>query len=303
MRSILFTIATVFIISQCVMAAVGISKPTGMRDEFQTRGRDSYLHEIQVDLDDSVKIKQAREKYQKEILKADGFISSEKYKNAIGVLMPLLATPEELGICRAAQQRLNQIYEVLKKEIDSAVELAGQGKKQEAVAILKKIYSDYKDLPPGKNAATELESLGVKADEPVQKLPPAKEKNKVEPSVVDEKKAKIMLKDAQKLEAEGDLLKAYKQFNKLKKSYPKTLAGKSAVENLKRLAADKKMKKLLKDEKRTKQCKSWIGIAENLMRNGKHMDAKFYLERVLDDYPDSKYAKKARELLEEIEKK
>jgi TolA-binding protein len=51
-----------------------------------------------------------------------------------------------------------------------------------------------------------------------------------------------------------------------------------------------------------KDCKAWLALARNFMKAGLKDKAKSYLDQVIQKYPDTDYAKEAKELLAGMEK-
>ena len=187
------------------------------------------------------------------------------------------------------------------------MDLADSGQKPKAIAKLKKIYSKYKGLPPGKAAKDELEELGVntkKIKSSGKNNSPKKAKpDRVDDADIDEKEAQERLEKARKFEADGKLYEAYNRYKYLKMKYPHTEAGKKAVKDYKRLGADKKFKKELKTRLAKKKCASWLKLAEKFIEDEQYADAADFLDKIIDRFPGTKYAKQAKKRLKEIKDK
>lgn len=76
-----------------------------------------------------------------------------------------------------------------------------------------------------------------------------------------------------------------------------TPAGQAAGERAKTMRADPAFMKKLGPTPAEKDCKGWISMARNYIKAGMPDKARPYLERVIQKYPDTPYAKDAQEIL------
>lgn len=246
---------------------------------------------------EAVWFQQARKEYQKVLDKADKLIEEKKYKEAIDILIPLTKTPEGMGIGRAAQKRISTITNDARAELDEAREILKKGEKDEAIEKLKNIYSTYKGTPISEDAEKELIALGLTkanydSDSKEAKAEAAKQEK--------ETAAAEMLAEAKKTEADKKPLDALKQFRTVASKYPDTKAGAEAAGHAKRLESDKSVTGKLEDEKAERKCKSWLSMAKTFIASGENASALSYLKKIVDNYPDTKYADEAKKLIKEI---
>jgi TolA-binding protein len=69
------------------------------------------------------------------------------------------------------------------------------------------------------------------------------------------------------------------------------------------MRADPEVMKKVQNDAAEKDCKGWMSMAKNLVKAGLSEKARPYLEQVVQKYPDSDYAKEAKELLLKTGKK
>ena len=81
-----------------------------------------------------------------------------------------------------------------------------------------------------------------------------------------------------------------------------TKAGKAAAEKAKSMRADPELMKKMTQASADKDCKAWLALARNFMKAGLKDKAKSYLDQVIQKYPDTDYAKEAKELLASLAK-
>lgn len=62
------------------------------------------------------------------------------------------------------------------------------------------------------------------------------------------------------------------------------------------------MKKIQNDAAE-KDCKGWMSMARNFIKTGLPEKARPFLDQVIQKYPDTDYAKEARELIQKMGKK
>jgi TolA-binding protein len=63
------------------------------------------------------------------------------------------------------------------------------------------------------------------------------------------------------------------------------------------MRADPGLMKKMTQASADKDCKAWLALARNFMKAGLKDKAKSYLDQVIQKYPDTDYAKEAKELL------
>jgi thiol-disulfide isomerase/thioredoxin len=76
-----------------------------------------------------------------------------------------------------------------------------------------------------------------------------------------------------------------------------TKGGKAAADKAKSMRADPELMKKMTQASADKDCKGWLALARNFIKAGLKDKAKSYLDMVIQKYPDTDYAKEAKELL------
>ena len=84
--------------------------------------------------------------------------------------------------------------------------------------------------------------------------------------------------------------------------FPDTKAGKAAADKAKAMRADPELMKKVMLASADKDCKGWLSMARNFMKAGLKDKAKSYLDQVIQKYPDTDYAKEAKEMLAALAK-
>lgn len=107
----------------------------------------------------------------------------------------------------------------------------------------------------------------------------------------------ILFTEAQVLEDAGDYARAKEAYERIIERYPEELAALRAEKRLEAFGKDPEIaaaldegRKVLADEK----CPRWLNLADNFIINKQPQRAKEYLERVIEEFPDSEWAGKAR---------
>ncbi len=121
--------------------------------------------------------------------------------------------------------------------------------------------------------------------------------------ILEEKSAKTRYKQAARYLKKQKYAKAYKAFRKVSKQYKHTKYGKKAKKKLKEMKADEEIMAAINAGSLHKDCKSWLETASTLLKQGEPQKAATYYRRIIKKYPDSDYAKQAKEKLEALSKK
>lgn len=119
-------------------------------------------------------------------------------------------------------------------------------------------------------------------------------------SSLGEQAAKSAYKKASKLYKKKKYSAAFDAYEKTAKKYKGTKYAKKAKAKLKKIKSNKKIMAKIRRAVTKKKCENWLQLARALAENGKREDAIEYYERIIKKYPDSKYAKRAREEMAEI---
>ncbi|MHC4393136.1 MAG: tetratricopeptide repeat protein, partial [Planctomycetota bacterium] len=70
-----------------------------------------------------------------------------------------------------------------------------------------------------------------------------------------------------------------------------------AAARAKEIASDPAIRAAIGDQKAKKDCTRWLGLGRSYLDNGRPKDAKRYFQKVIDTYPDTRYADEAQGLL------
>lgn len=100
-----------------------------------------------------------------------------------------------------------------------------------------------------------------------------------------------------------DYARAYRHYSTAATNYPATEGGKVAAQKLASLFADPKIRKAMKRQETDAECKVAIARARALIGMGNLAEARAACEKVVIDYPDSKWAQEAADVLATIRQK
>jgi hypothetical protein len=122
-----------------------------------------------------------------------------------------------------------------------------------------------------------------------------------------EKQAEKLLEKASKLRKQEDYLAALTLYDEIVGASAATDAGKQAREIASAMRADPAVAKKIEAQRRTnleqaaaKECGNWLAMARSLARAGGHKGARRYYRKVIDGYPETKYAKTAKEEMDRL---
>ncbi|MFQ5429098.1 MAG: tol-pal system YbgF family protein [Phycisphaerae bacterium] len=112
--------------------------------------------------------------------------------------------------------------------------------------------------------------------------------------------AKTAYAKALKLYKKHRYAKALKAFEKIARKHKGTLYAKKALRKAKKIKADKKIMAGIRRREMRRKCESWLDTARTLVKMGKTDEAAEYYRRVFEKYPDSKYARVARQEMDSL---
>ncbi|MHB1156824.1 MAG: hypothetical protein ACYC26_08295 [Phycisphaerales bacterium] len=114
------------------------------------------------------------------------------------------------------------------------------------------------------------------------------------------RKAGELRAGAEKAESAGDFAAALKIYQ----TYLAQCAGADDYDAVKahyeQLKSDPKVLAVAHDQTAAGDCKEWLAMARNLITAGRKAQAKPYLQKVIDKYPDTDYAAEAKKMLAEM---
>jgi outer membrane protein assembly factor BamD (BamD/ComL family)/pimeloyl-ACP methyl ester carboxylesterase len=106
--------------------------------------------------------------------------------------------------------------------------------------------------------------------------------------------------DAQTAEKAKDYARALTLYQTYVKQFPNAADFATVKAHLDALTADKSIQSMAVDQAAARECKGWLATADNYMQNSLNDKAKGYLQKILDKYPDTKWADEAKKRLAQI---
>lgn len=239
-------------------------------------------------LEDAVKdllSKVAPDPESKTVTEAEALIEAKDYKKAVGLLKGVAS-----GKSRSAA-RAHDVLAALDKSVGEprladARKLLADKKHREALDALRALADDLEGCDSAAAARKEIARI--------QGLPEVKELLGREK---DEKKAGDVLARARDLEAKQDLVGAFGLYETLAKDFADTAAGRDAARRLGELRGDEALMAKIKAEQARRECEGWLKSADNYAKNGMADKAREVLKKLIDKYPDTEYAKQAKDKL------
>ena len=192
-------------------------------------------------------------------------------------------------VARDAEQRLKQIEDEAGQLLAKAEQAITAKQFDQAIQILKQLSSEYAGTQPADDAEARLEELS--------EHPQFAEAMRKAEAKISVQRADAALKRARQMIAAKDYPEAVEALDDLIATYPATPAAEQAKAEADALRNDPVIGKQLRDGPAAQDCEGWLSIARNLIKNSRADAARPYLEKVVEQYPDTTYAEQARELL------
>lgn len=191
---------------------------------------------------------------------------------------------------RAARQWLDLADAIGRDRLAGAEASADGGKYADAVRELKKVSREFAGVPAGARAAERIGALG-KAHPEVAELLKGDER---------ENKARSKLLEAQEALRARDFATAYADLQGVIKDFDKTESAEAARRIAERMKKNTAVWSLVRDGVAAKDCEGWLSQARAFIASRKFDKAKELLERILSQYPDTRFAEEARKELAKI---
>lgn len=115
-----------------------------------------------------------------------------------------------------------------------------------------------------------------------------------------EKAGQADLDAAEALAKNGKYDKALKAYEKAAKSYKGSKIGDAATKAAAKLKSDPEIGAKIREAEAGKKCKGWLQFARDAAKNGDNDRARGYYERIIKEFPESSFAKTAREEMESL---
>jgi len=185
-----------------------------------------------------------------------------------------------------AESRVSTAGDVLLAGADG---LVSEGKFAEAVEALKGMIKSMSNTPLAEKARAKLDALGNNTD---AKVAVAKA----------EKQAKLdaLLAAAKKFESDKNDDQAYLKYKDLARAFPKTSQGDEAGAAVKRYEADAEFMKRRSESSVNDKARSALSLAKSYVASGRTDSARKKFQEVIDQYPDTSYAKESSAALKEL---
>ena len=183
--------------------------------------------------------------------------------------------------------------EAIAKEADTqlaSAEAAVKDKRYaEAPILFTRLMAAYEGSAFGERARQGLDAM--KADPTIQA---AVEKARINAE------AKAVEDKALAAEAAKDYAQAIKCYEKYVAEFPTADRCAEVRNRLDALKADKTIRSAIVSQKAERDCRGWLQMADNFAKAGVKDRAREYLQKVLDTYPDTEWAKEAKEGLKKL---
>jgi len=113
-------------------------------------------------------------------------------------------------------------------------------------------------------------------------------------------RANLLEKKAREAEKKKDYLTAFALYERYLVLFQRAQRYEIVKNHFEKLKADPEVQELVKKQKEERDCQNWYNLAENFLRSGEREKGKEYLLKIIQTYPVSSWAEKARKRLETI---
>ncbi|MFO8013086.1 MAG: redoxin domain-containing protein [Phycisphaerae bacterium] len=117
-----------------------------------------------------------------------------------------------------------------------------------------------------------------------------------------ERAASEPLADLEKKTPEMSPAARLKAYEALAEAHPGTEAGAAAAAKAEAMRSDEALMARIADRMAEKHCKGWLSMARNFLKAGMPAKAEPYLKKVMEKYPETDFARQAKEMRAKIEK-
>jgi tetratricopeptide (TPR) repeat protein len=116
-----------------------------------------------------------------------------------------------------------------------------------------------------------------------------------------DKASQDALKKADSLLEKKKYAEALKAYEKVAKDFKGSKAAKKAKAAIEEMKSDEKIMAKIQAAEQKKECEEWLDMARSLAKTGDKAGAVEYYNRIIEKYPDSRYAKTAQEEKAQLE--
>jgi predicted esterase len=188
-----------------------------------------------------------------------------------------------------AEARAKEISDGGDKALADAQQLLTEKKYADATKALVAASATYAGAPAGDKLKAKLDEIrtdpAIKSEVEQARLDAAGE--------ADEAAGKSA-------EKEGDFKRAIAIYERYVTAYPASPHLANVRQRLASLKSDKTIQAGIASRAADDDCKSWLGMAENYIKSGLTDKARPYLQKVIDTYPETQYAVRAKKDLSEL---
>ena len=188
-----------------------------------------------------------------------------------------------------AEARAKEISEAGDKALADAEQLLGDKKYAEATKALVAAGATYAGSPAGDKLKAKLDEMrtdpAIKSQVEQARMSAAAD--------ADESAARAADK-------QGDFKRAIALYQHYLAAYPTGRGVADIRQRLTSLQSDKTVQASIASRAADDDCKSWLGMAENYIKSGLNDKARPYLQKVIDTYPDTAYAVRAKKDLSDL---
>lgn len=100
----------------------------------------------------------------------------------------------------------------------------------------------------------------------------------------------------------ANAVRYYRAYRDFVKKWKGTKVAEDFAKRLATMEKDAKLVGRVAKEDAKRECEGWLSMARSYMKNGYEEEARGYLEKILQKYPETEYAEEARRMLAEMDK-
>jgi tetratricopeptide (TPR) repeat protein len=228
---------------------------------------------------------------------AEVLVSVGHYRRAVERAQGVIDLMKDGPLVERARKILDDVQQRARQELVSARELLKTGKLAMCALRCDSIAEQF----PAKWVAEDLKKLR-KGIEQVSRGKPAAEVLDDNPAAVTARQAKELVDRGMVAEWDGLYFQATMLYEQALKDFPGQKATDDAWARLKALREDPVTANLIKTQEIEQICQRWLQMARAYALGGHPEQARPYFERVISEYPDSEWARTAKDELTRLRK-
>ncbi len=249
------------------------------------------------------------------IQQAEALLKEGKLGKASKLLATLKSRSDLLSLTEneEVQAALNRVSTLAEAKLREAHQKAAAGDIETAKQIIQQLVQQLPGTEIAKKAQESIAALGKPGEAPGEivtlEAGPGAETPKfilkptVEPDVkkvLDE--AEVLLLNAKQTESQGKMVEAYKLYTELVKNFPEHEAGKAARKWLTDLQKTPNLYRQILDQLAKADCTVWLSLAKSYYDNKMYDRALSYYQKIVDKYPGTTFAERAKKQVALIKK-